>query len=193
MKAQFNLIKSANQNIKVNVEVLNLLKDKSKFKSFIYNEIKIFNYSISVNKSQILIKICPLKKLPNHFDRCVIGSFIYDHSIKFEASITVISCSDQDYLNSIVFGFRQKNFIFSKYKNKSLIEKYKTSYKLNKKNTHKLKSINFLKELVSEPSNVIYPETFVSRTQKAINKSEVSIKILDQKNKTNWTKLFTCS
>ena len=54
--------------------------------------------------------------------------------------------------------------------------KFKTSYKLNKNNIEKLKSINFLKELVSEPSNIIYPQSFVKRTEKQINKSKVNIK-----------------
>ena len=67
------------------------------------------------------------------------------------------------------------------YKKDSLKERFKTSYKLKKNKNQKLKSINFLKELVSEPSNIIYPESFVKRTEKQINKSKVNIKILDQK------------
>ena len=51
----------------------------------------------------------------------------------------------------------------------------------HKNNSEKLKSINFLKELVSEPSNIIYPQSFVKRTEKQINKSKVNVKILDQK------------
>ena len=113
--------------------------------------------------------------------------------VKFEASQVDIFCEDQNLLDNVVIGFQQKDFIYSIYKKNSLKEKFKTSYKLNKNNNQKLESINFLKELVSEPSNIIYPESFVKRTEKQINKSKVNIKILDQKNKTNWIKLFTCS
>ena len=181
MKAQFNLIKLANQNIKISAEIADSFKEKKGFSLFSYNKLNIFNYLVTVNKSQIIIKICLIKKSTSHFDRSVIGSFIYDYSIKFEASTIEISCNDHDCLNDVVFGFQKKDFIYSKYKNKSLIEKYKTSFVLNKKSIEKLKSINFLKELVSEPSNIIYPESFVERTQKQINKSKVNIKILDQK------------
>ena len=57
-----------------------------------------------------------------------------------------------------------ERLIYSIYKKNSLKEKFKTSYKLNKNNNQKLKSINFFK-LVSEPSNIIYPESFVKRTE----------------------------
>ena len=109
------------------------------------------------------------------------GSFIHDYSIKFEASEVDIFCEDLDLLDNVVIGFQQKDFIYSIYKKNSLKEKFKTSYKYKKNNSHKLKSVNFLKELVSEPSNIIYPESFVKRTEKQINKSKVKIKILDQK------------
>jgi len=117
-----------------------------------------------------------------------------DYSIKFEASQVDIFCEDRNLLDNIVIGFKQKDFIYSKYKKNSLKEKFKTSYKLNKNNNQKLLSINFLKELVSEPSNIIYPESFVKRTEKQIHKSKVNIKILDQKKiKKNRIKLLTCS
>ena len=106
---------------------------------------------------------------------------MHDYSVKFEAARVDIFSEDQNLLDNVVIGFQQKDFIYSIYKKNSLKEKFKTSYKLNKNNNQKLKSINFLKELVSEPSNIIYPESFVKRTEKQINKSKVNIKILDQK------------
>ena len=109
------------------------------------------------------------------------GSFIHDYSLKFEASQVDIFCEDQNLLDNVVIGFQQKDFIYSTHKKNSLKEKFKTAYKLNKNNYQKLESINFLKELVSEPSNIIYPESFVKRTEKQINKTKVNIKILDQK------------
>jgi len=181
MKAQFNLIKSANQNIKITFKILNSISNKNNFKSFSYNKELIFNYSISINDSQISISLCPAIKSLSQFQKTIIGSFIIDHSSKFEASQVNIICDDKDLLDNIVLGFKQKDFIYSIYKKNSQIEKFKTSYKLNKKYSEKLKSINFLKELVSEPSNIIYPDSFVKRTEKQINKSAVGIKILDQK------------
>jgi len=181
MKVQFNSIKSSNQNIKASFEILKSLSKKKKVKSFLYNQVSIFNYMISMNNSQIVISIYPTKKLLSQFNKNVIGSFIYDYSTKFEASQVNIICEDLNFLDNVIFGFKQKDFIYSVYKKNSLKENFKTAYKLKKNNSEKLASINFLKELVSEPSNIIYPDSFVKRTIKQINKSEVNIKILDQK------------
>ena len=181
MKAQFNLIKSPNQNIKISFKILKSIKNKKNFKSYFYNKKPIFDYSISLNKSQINVSLCSSNKLLSLFHKNVIGSFIHDYSNKFEALQVNIFCEDQDLLDNVVIGFKQKDFIYSIHKKNSLKEKYKTSYKLNKNNIQKLESIYFLKELVSEPSNIIYPESFVKRTEKQINKSKVKIKILDQK------------
>jgi leucyl aminopeptidase len=181
MKAQFNLIKSANQSIKISFKILSSNPNKKNFKSFSYNKVSIFDYSISINNSQFDVVICPSIKLLSLFHKNVMGSFMYDCSTKFEASQVDIFCEDQSLLDNVITGFVQKDFIYSIYKKDSLKERYKTSYKLKKNNTEKLKSINFLKELVSEPSNIIYPESFVKRTEKQINKSKVNIKILDQR------------
>ena len=181
MKAQFNLIKSANQSIKISFKILRSIPNKRNFKSFSYNKISIFDYSISINNSQFDVVICPSIELLSLFHKNVVGSFIHDYSIKFEASQVDVFCEDQSLLDNVITGFLQKDFIYSIHKKDSLKERFKTSYKLKKNNNQKLKSINFLKELVSEPSNIIYPESFVKRTEKQINKSKVNIKILDQK------------
>ena len=181
MKVQFNSIKSSNQNIKASFEILKSLSNKKKVKSFLYNQESIFNYMISMNNSQIVISIYPTKKLLSQFNKNVIGSFIYDYSTKFEASQVNIICEDLNFLDNVIFGFKQKDFIYSVYKKNSLKVNFKTAYKLKKNNSEKLASINFLKELVSEPSNIIYPDSFVKRTVKQINKSKVNIKILDKK------------
>ena len=181
MKAQFNLLKSPNQNIKINFKVLNSVRNYKKFKSYSYNQELIFEYLISINNSQLEVLLSPSIKSLSLFHKNIMGSFIHDCSVKFEASQVVISCEDQDLLDNVILGFRQKDYIYSIYKKNSLKEKFKSSYKLKKNNNEKLKSINFLKELVSEPSNIIYPESFVKRTEKQINKSKVNIKILDQK------------
>ena len=64
---------------------------------------------------------------------------------------------------------------------KELISNYKTTFKLSQNYHSLLKSINFLKELVTEPSNIIYPNSFSRRTQSQINKKTVKISTLDKK------------
>ena len=181
MKAQFNLIKSPNQNIKIIFKILKSIRNKKKFKSYSYNKVSIFDYSIEINNSQIDVFLCPKNKSLSLFYKNIIGSFIHDYSNKFEVSQVDIDCEDQNLLDDIITGFQQKDYIYSIYKKNSLKEKFKTSYKLKKNNSEKLKSINFLKELVSEPSNIIYPQSFVKRAEKLISNSKVNIKILDQK------------
>ena len=56
MKAQFNLIKSANQNIKISFKVLKSITNKKKFKPFSYNKELIFDYLILLNKDLIVTK-----------------------------------------------------------------------------------------------------------------------------------------
>ena len=53
---------------------------------------------------------------------------------------------------------------------------------MSKINLSLLNSLNFLKELVSEPSNIIYPNSFVKRTIQKINSKKVNVKILNKKN-----------
>jgi len=181
MRAQFNLIKSRNQNIKISFKILKSISNKNKFKPLTYNKEAIFSYLISLNNSKINISIYPSIKPISQFQINFIGAFIHDHSVKFEASHVDIDCEDQNILDNVIIGFQQKDYIYSIYKKNSLKEKFKTSYKLKKSNSEKLNSIKFLKELVSEPSNIIYPDSFVKRTEKQINRSKVNIKILDQK------------
>tara|TARA_B100000902_G_scaffold240817_1_gene228108 strand:- start:128 stop:1507 length:1380 start_codon:yes stop_codon:yes gene_type:complete len=181
MKAQFNSIKSGNQSIKISFKLFKSFSNKNKLKSFSYNQESIFKYLISINNSKIDISLYPSIKSLSQFHKNVMGSFIYDYSIKFEASQIDIFCEDQSLLDNVIMGFKQKDFIYSIYKKNSSKEKFKTSYKLKKNSNEKLISINFLKELVSEPSNILYPDSYVKRTIKKINKSKININILDQK------------
>ncbi len=177
MKAQFNSIKSSNQSIKISFEIKKTSDSKKKFEIYSYNQESIFKYNISVKNSSILFIVVPIQKKLSLFQMNVIGSFIYDNASKFNALKFEINCDNLKLLDHIVFGFRQKDFCYSLYKKNSLFEKYKTTYNLKKELREKLNSIKFLKELISEPSNIIYPESFVERSKKKINQSKVTIKV----------------
>ena len=43
-------------------------------------------------------------------------------------------------------------------------------------------SLYFLKELVSEPSNIIYPKSFVKRSLSQMSKKNINIKTLNKNN-----------
>ena len=178
MKAQFNLINKSNQSIKFLVNILDKSSTKNKFQIYKYNNNEIFKYAISLKDSKIELNVNLSKPLKNIFCNKLIGSFIYDISNKYSATKIDINAINKNILENIVLGFCQKDFIYSIYKKYSKKSSYHTNFKLSKINSNTLESINFLKELVSEPSNIIYPESFSLTAKKNINQSGVDIKIL---------------
>ena len=181
MKAQFNLINKPNQSIKLSVDISSKSSNKNDLKKYIYNKLCIFKYSINVINSQYSLNIYQQKIPKSHFNKSVLGSFIYDNSIKYSISQILIKGSKDIDLNAIVYGFLQKDFIFSKYKKNSSLKKFKTNFKLSNKYLSLINSINFLKELVSEPSNIIYPTSFTKKTLTQINKKNVKVSSLNKK------------
>ena len=181
MKAQFNLINKPNQSIKLSVNVIDQTSSKKDLVDYKYNKIVIFKYSFNIKNSQYSLDIYSQNTSKNHFKKTIIGSFIYDNSIKYSISNVVINTKLKKNLDPIVHGFLQKDFIYSIYKKNSILTKYKTNFKLSQNYHSLLKSINFLKELVTEPSNVIYPNSFSKRTQSQVNKKTVNISTLNKK------------
>ncbi len=182
MKAQFNLIKIPNQSIKLIVNLINKNSNKKGLCEYSYNNNIIFKYSINLKNSQFVINIYSKDSNKNHFSKTVLGSFVYDSSLKYSATSITLNADKKLDLELLVFGFLQKDYMYSKYKTNSKNTKYKTSFKLSKNYLSLLNSLNFLKELVSEPSNIIYPISFVKRTQSQINKKNVNIKTLNKEN-----------
>ena len=123
MKAQFNSIKSSNQSIKILVKISNNYQ-KNKDDVFKYDNAPIFRYSISKAKFKFLISISPIDS-KSYFHKKVIGSFIFDQTIKLNASLIDIECADKDLLDYCVLGFKQKDFIYSIHKKNCLKENFK--------------------------------------------------------------------
>ena len=178
MNAQFNSINKSNQSIILSVSLFEKKSTKHKFQSYKYDNKEIFKYSVSIKDSKIKLEIIEKNNLRNSFHYKIIGSFIYDLSSKYSATKIDLICSEKIILDNIVFGFCQKDFTYSIYKKSTKTSNFNTKYKISPKNSNLLNSINFLKELVSEPSNIIYPETFAIRTKKNINQKKIDIKIL---------------
>ena len=181
MKAQFNLINKPNQSIKLLVNIMDKASTKKDLVDYKYNKKVIFKYSFSLNNSQYYLNIYHVNSTKNHFVKASLGYFIYDYSIKYSVSFISIDTKSKEDLDPVVYGFLQKDFIYSVYKKSSVLTKYKTRFKLSKNYYSLIKSLNFLKELVTEPSNVIYPNSFSKRTKSQINKKTVKISTLDKK------------
>ena len=91
----------------------------------------------------------------------IIGAFIFDLASKYQASDININYDglNKGILDNLYFGFKRKDFIFNEYLNNSQKEQFKSNFKLSAKNSSLLKSINFMKLLVSLPSNILYPKS----------------------------------
>ena len=148
MKAQFNSINLPNQSIKLHVNIYNKIPKKKRLSEYTYNKNLIFKYSIILNNSLFELNIYVADSKKNHFYKTVLGSFIYDTSIKYLASEIVINANLKSILEASVFGFLQKDFLYSVHKKNSNKSKYKTNFKLTKNYLSLLNSQYFLKELV---------------------------------------------
>ena len=135
MKAKFNSLNKSNQSIILSVKILNKLTKDIKFKPNCYNKVEIFKYAIYISNSKLNISICVSKHNNKSFYQKIIGSFIYDHSVKYNVSNLEIDCSDTKLLESIVMGFNQKDYIYCVYKSNSQINQFKTTFKLSKVNS----------------------------------------------------------
>ena len=179
MKVQFKPINKPNQSFKSLFEISNNPNKKLKYDLYKYNNIEIFKYNFVLKGSEIIFIIIPTYE-DSTFSKKIIGSFIFDISKKYNLSEVNIHCTNKILLEFIVIGFRQKDFIFNRYKTKSNFSSFKTAFKLSNKNDAYLSSLQFLKELVSEPSNVIYPESFAKRVSQNLNKSQINFNILNK-------------
>ena len=79
--------------------------------------------------------------------------------------------NNSSYVSNLIFGFLIKTYFFDKYKkNKQIVPNNlfikKPNKNINNKinyNLNLLKAINFTKDLVSEPANILYPKSYADR------------------------------
>ena len=145
MKAQFNLINKPNQSIKLLVDVTNKTSSKKDLQDYKYNKIVIFKYSLALKNSHYVLNIYSNNKSKNHFEKTILGSFIYDNSIKYSISEIIINTNKKIDLDPLAYGFLQKDFIYSIYKKNSTITKYKTTFTLSKNLVNLINFYNYLK------------------------------------------------
>ena len=182
MNVQFISINLPKQSIKLNVEIIDNVSNKKTFEIFKYNHQELFFHKVKIIDSKVNLTLSLFDKKTSFYRRAL-GYFTYDLCKRYSITDIKISSMDDEILEDVIIGFLQKDYVFSKYKSKSSFRNFKLkNYKLSKKNQNLISSIEFLKELVSEPSNVIYPETFAKKSLKEINIKKVDLKILNRKN-----------
>ena len=161
--------------IKINIEN----SKKSNLKSFKINNELIFNYSIKTKSTGIEIIIF-IETLPGPLNSNYIGAFIFDFSQKLIFSKISIQTKSKDVSDFINFGFIRKDFIFNKYLSKAKSSQFKLQGRLSKYSNSLNNSIVMLKNLVSEPSNILYPESYADFIKDNLAK-RLPIKILNKK------------
>jgi len=161
--------------IKINIEN----SKKSNLKSFKINNELIFNYSIKTKSTGIEVTIF-IKTLPGPLNSNYIGAFIFDFSQKLIFSKISIQTKSKDVSDFINFGFIRKDFIFNKYLSKAKSSQFKLQGRLSKYSNSLNNSIVMLKNLVSEPSNILYPESYADFIKDNLAK-RLPVKILNKK------------
>jgi len=175
----FKNISKSSSNIILFVKI-NIEKTKiSNLKSYKVNNKLIFDYSVATQSSGIQVNIF-LREAPGPLNSNYIGAFVFDFSQKMTFSKISINTKSKNILDFINFGFVRKDFIFNKYLSGSKPSQFKLQEKLSKYTNSLNDSIVMLKNLVSEPSNILYPESYANFISKNLGK-KLPIKVLDKK------------
>ena len=130
MKAKFISLSKSNQSIILSIDILDKSPKKNNYQSFKYNKEELFKYSFYISKSELKFLISPTLVNKKKFYQKIIGSFIFDQSIKYSASQININCIDKYLLEDLVFGFIQKDYIYSVYRSDTKNSQYRTLFKL---------------------------------------------------------------
>ena len=181
MLINFTPTNTSYHNIKLICNIFENNKAQIKeYLKFEYNNRLYFLYKFKVINDSLEVNIITRYTNTNKFEKNYIGSFIYDTAIKFSASKIEINFKNYSNYNCVVSEFLQKDFLYNKYLSKSKSCTYKTTFKLDSDYRNIMNSLDLLKMLVSEPSNIIYPDTFSKILNKKINKKNVIIKNLNK-------------
>jgi len=179
------------KNLKIPINLSFLLNNKE-FKKELksYNFINFFNFCHELNNLQN-IKIILINYSSNFYNE--LGATIFDdfknkptNEVNFVFSKDLHN-SQKSIIAELVFGFCLKSYSFVKYKknnpliNKNLdlklynLKKFKElNYKINL-----LRSINFAKDLVSEPANILNPVSYAEKCNE-LRKIGLKIKVLNK-------------
>ncbi len=160
------------------------------------NKFKAKDYLVfNINSSQKII-IIKLKKNQsftyNEKQGAKFYNFIKSNSILdstlFDQNIKEIPLKKNSFLDEFIHGIKLKSYIFDKYKSKKKIEKFnivinskKNSLNFNKNKRYDalIEGVNFTKDLVSEPGNILHPDEY-SKRLKRLNKYGLKVVVYDE-------------
>jgi len=174
------------KNLKIPINLSFLLNNKEFYKQLkYYNFINFFNFHHDLNNLQN-IKIVLINSSSNTTN--LLGASIFDdfknkptNDVNFVFSKDLIN-NKKSIISELIFGFCLKSYSFTKYKKENPSIKNNMDLKLYKLKQFKeliykinlFRSINFAKNLISEPANVLNP---VHYAEKCITLRKIGLKV----------------
>ena len=194
-----SILSANNNNIVIFVSNLSQLKNIDfpiNFESYLnkkdfVDQFKLKNYVDIENTHRLFdkyinIKIFLIKTSSNFYN---IGSEIYKNNFNYTFVFSSkLLKNNKSSIANLILGYCLKSYVFNKYKtiNKK-ISNSKILYLFNLKkfkelnyNLNLLKSINFAKDLVSEPANILNPISFAKKCNE-LKKLGIKVNILNKK------------
>ena len=169
------------------------LKDYTKSINASLKKRDFLTFNLNSKQKAILVK---LKKTQSELENETKGASLYDFLKKEEINdITFLdeniakASQKKNFINEFIHGLILKSYEFTKYKTKKSTYKLKVNCNkklllpnLNSKNRYKslIEGINFTKELVSEPGNILHPDEYAKRL-KQLSKIGLKVTIYDKK------------
>ena len=159
-----------------------------------YKNKKILHLNLNKKQNLLVIKI---KKYQASIDNEKLGAKFYDFiDLNLIDNVTFIDKNfteknlNKNFIDEFFHGIELKSYQFKKYKSKKDIKELKVNI-INKEkkfkfdSTNKFKSllsgINFTKDLVSEPGNILHPDEYAKRLS-SLKKIGLKVNVLDEKN-----------
>ena len=183
----FKIFNFKNLNFKDPGRTSNLVKNNKDQKK------KILYLNLDDKQNLILVKI---KKNQNTLDNEKLGASFFDfinsnsiYNLTFVDNNFLNKSFNQQFIDEFFYGVELKSYEFKKYKSKDELKKFKFNVffknkkiKLDKTKKYKslISGINFTKDLVSEPGNVLHPDEYVKRLS-SLKKFGLKVNILDER------------
>ena len=171
-----SIIFFANKNSEIkNISSLLNTSEANLFKKNLKNNIKkkeIFSFDISYNQKIIIYSVDDNK---NSFEKngAKLYEFLKNENLTnaYIFADTINNSNNVKCIHELVHGMKLKSYSFSKYLTKknsdvlnlNIISKKKIDLKLIKHFSAIEKGVNFTKDLVSEPGNVLHPDEYARR------------------------------
>ena len=194
-----NYVLFSDENFKVfNLNKTSLNKDSGTINKIIQNnrikEKNFLGFNINSNQKIIILKLrnklssTEIEKLGAKFYDYIKNNHIFNSTL-LENNFKELNRNYQYFIEKFIHGLKLKSYNFDKYKTKKkdrlyeldIISKSKSfETNLSKKFDSLIQGINFTKDLVSEPGNILHPDEYAKRLIQ-LKKIGLKVTVFDKK------------